>query len=157
MNTAIPGVLLTRGKRPLTTLEKALVSSGRPLRWYARKIAEYGATPRQLAYTEATLRRYLRNGDAPIYYARRLTLLLGHSLDSSIHDLLLKPRCTWPAGADGSAPDATGTARNSASVASDAKASNACAGIAARAGADSPTPRRMPRIERGRMTTLRLV
>jgi len=165
MNAALPTTLLTRGNRPLTALENALISSGRPLRWYARRLAERGATPRQLAHTEATLRRYLRNGDAPIYYARRLTLLLGQPLDSKIHDLLLKPRCTWPpwaTGITGEAPsgeaapqDATGTARNFVPDASDAKASPADAGIAARVG--TPSRARLPRIERGRMTVLKAI
>jgi hypothetical protein len=134
--------LRVQGQRRLTPLEAAVVKSGRPLRWYARRLCERGVSQRTLSNFESTLRGYLRNGNAPFRLAERLTPLLGHSLESPYHDLLLKPKRCWPQWA----LDAMGTP-GSVSVASTGRA-----GIAARPATQKPV-----RVEPRRMTVLELV
>jgi hypothetical protein len=126
-------------KRSHTVLEiafaQAMQRSGKPAHWYGRRLAECGATPRQVENALATLRAHLRRGNASFRYAARVASLLEIDPHSKLHDLLLKPRTSWPKwavapaeqGIEASHQGATGTPRNSESIASIDRA-----GVAAR-------------------------
>lgn len=119
-----------RMKKPRTLLEEAFEQamrrSGRPPSWYGRKLAEPGATPKQVQNALSTLRRHLRQGNASFGYAARVVTLLEIDASSRLHDLLLKPRKSWPgwatpavdAGKTFQPKKATGTPGKSRSVAS---------------------------------------
>ena len=146
-------------KRSQTALEiafaQAMQRTGKPARWYGQRLAECGATPRQVENALATLRAHLRRGNASFQYAARVTSLLEIDPHSKLHDLLLKPRTSWPAWAivqaeqdrEASHQDATGTPGKRGSV-----ASRKGMGIAAHPL--SPSPKRPTR---KRMVILELV
>jgi hypothetical protein len=114
-------------KRVKTVLEaafeEAMLRSGKSERWYGRRLAEPGATPRQVDNALANLRAHLRRGGASFNYGARVVSLIEISPQSKLHDLLLKPRACWPGWAitscaSNSYQEATGTPGKSGSVAS---------------------------------------
>lgn len=80
--------------RTLNPLQAALVATGKPASYYARKIAGVRNAPNQVENQRHKLLFHLRQGGASEVYARRVANLLGLSPD--LHNLLLLPEVSWP-------------------------------------------------------------
>lgn len=86
---------------PKTPLQRKFLESGRSLDEVARRLRESprGRTKkereRDLATAKRAFQTALLRGGCTENYARRVAVLLGVA-DTRLHDLLLKPRASWP-------------------------------------------------------------